>query len=113
MADRVRMAFVGLGRWAENLATAARKSERIEIAACHSRTEGKMEAFTKKFGCLSKKTYEEVIVDPSIDAVVLTTPNSLHAPQAIEAARSGKHIFVEKPMALSVADCKKMICEAK
>jgi predicted dehydrogenase len=48
-----------------------------------------------------------------IDAVILTTPNSLHAPQTIEALKNGKHVFVEKPMALSVGDCKRMIAAAK
>jgi glucose-fructose oxidoreductase len=113
MADRVRMAFVGLGRWADKLAEASTRSGRIEIAACHSRTEGKMAAFTEKYGGVAKKMYEDVLGDDGIDAVVLVTPNSAHAPQAIEAARNGKHIFVEKPMALSVGDCKEMIAAAK
>jgi glucose-fructose oxidoreductase len=113
MADRVRMAFIGLGRWCEYLARAATRSERIEIAACHSRTVAKMAAFTGKYGGVAKKTYEDVMTDGSIDAVVLSTPNSVHAPQTIEAARNGKHIFVEKPMALSVGDCKEMIAAAK
>jgi predicted dehydrogenase len=113
MADRVRMAFIGVGRFSNNLAEGATRSSRIEIAACLSRTEGKMAAFTEKYGGVAKKTYEEVMGDDSIDAVVLSLPNSLHAPQTIEAARNGKHIYVEKPMALSVADCKKMIAASK
>jgi glucose-fructose oxidoreductase len=113
VADRVKMAFIGLGRWADKLAEASTRSGRIEIAACHSRTEAKMVAFTGKYGGVAKKTYEDVMGDDGIDAVVLVTPNSVHAPQAIEAARNGKHIFVEKPMALSVGDCKEMIAAAK
>jgi predicted dehydrogenase len=113
MVDSVRMAFIGLGRWCDMLAEGATRSSRIEIAACHSRTEGKMTAFTEKYGGVAKKTYEDVVTDEGIDAVVLATPNSVHAPQAIEAARKGKHIFVEKPMALSVGDCKEMIAAAK
>ena len=46
MADRVRMAFIGVGRFSNNLAEGATRSSRIEIAACLSRTEGKMAAFT-------------------------------------------------------------------
>ena len=113
MADKVRLAFVGLGHFSDVLADAATKSKRIEIAACCSRTEAKMAAFTAKFGGVAKKTYGEVLKDDRINAVVLTTPNSLHAPQTIEAAKNGKHVFVEKPMALSVADCKQMILAAK
>lgn len=113
MADKVRMAFVGLGWWSDMLAEAARRSARIEIAACYSRTESKMAAFRKKYGGIAKSTYEDVIKDEEIDAVVLTTPNSVHASQTIEAAGNGKHIFVEKPMALSICECKDMIKAAK
>ena len=113
MGDRVKMAFIGLGRFAGSLAEAAKRSNRIEIAACHSRTEEKMAAFTGKYGGVAKKTYEDVMRDNGIDAVILSTPNSFHAPQTIEAARNGKHVYVEKPMALSVGDCRKMISAAK
>jgi UDP-N-acetyl-2-amino-2-deoxyglucuronate dehydrogenase len=113
MVDRVRMAFVGLGWWSDMLAKAAKTSSRIEIAACHSRTESKMAAFTREHGGVAQKTYGGIVLDPDIDAVVLTTPNSAHAPQAIEAARNGKHVFVEKPMALSVEDGKRMIAVAR
>jgi len=113
MADKVRMGFVGLGWWSEMLAEAATRSKRIQIAACHSKSAGKMVTFTGKYGGVSKKRYEDMVTDDAIDAVVLTTPNSAHAPQAIEAARNGKHIFVEKPIALTVVDGRKMIAAAK
>jgi predicted dehydrogenase len=113
MVDKVRVAFVGLGGWSEYLAEAAKKSGRMEIAACHSRTDAKMATFTKKYGGVPKRSYEDLLRDPGIDAVVLTTPNSLHASQTIEAAGMKKHIFVEKPMALSVRDCRNMITAAK
>jgi predicted dehydrogenase len=95
------------------LADAAMRSNRIAISACHSKSEAKMAAFAKKYGGVAKRTYEDVISDENIDAVVLTTPNSLHAPQTIAAVKHGKHVFVEKPMALSVKDCKEMNGTAK
>jgi predicted dehydrogenase len=51
--------------------------------------------------------------DPSVDAVVIATRHNLHARQAIDAASAGKHVFVEKPMALTVADCQSMIDAAE
>jgi predicted dehydrogenase len=109
MSDRVRMAFVGLGWWSDMLATAATASDRITIAAGMSRSPDKREAFARKFGATAKDTFESVLADPGIDALVLTTPNSVHAAQCIAAAAAGKHIFIEKPMALTVADCDRMI----
>jgi predicted dehydrogenase len=109
MVDKVRMAFVGLGWWSGMLADAARSSNKIAIAACHSRSENKMNDFTETYGGIAKKTFAGVVSDEAIDAVVLTTPNSAHSLQAIEAAKNGKHVFVEKPMALSVTECKEMI----
>ncbi|MGA2567533.1 MAG: Gfo/Idh/MocA family oxidoreductase [Pseudolabrys sp.] len=109
MLENVRVAFVGLGWWSDMLATAATASDRIAIAACMSRSRAKREAFVNKFGGVAKDTFDSVIGDPGIDAIVLTTPNSLHASQCIAAAEHGKHIFIEKPMALAVADCQRMI----
>ncbi|MEE9256340.1 MAG: Gfo/Idh/MocA family oxidoreductase [bacterium] len=112
MSEKARLAFVGLGRWSDNLAEGAKRSGRIEIAAGLSRSGEKMAAFQKKFGGAPRDSYEDILSDDEIDGVVLTTPNSLHAAQAIAAARSGKHVMVEKPMALSVKDCRAMIAAA-
>lgn len=112
MVDKVRMAFVGLGWWSNMLADAAKSSKRITVAACHSRSENKMNDFTGKYGGAAKKTFADVVSDETIDAVVLTTPNSAHSVQTMEAAKNGKHVFVEKPMALTVAECKEMIAAA-
>ena len=113
MSDKVRMAFVGLGRWSDMLAAGASKSSRAEVVAGLSRSPEKMDAFAENFGGVPAKSWEAILADKNIDAVVLSTPNSLHKPQAIEAARAGKHIIVEKPMALSAADCREMIEAAK
>lgn len=113
MSDKVRFAFVGLGRWSNYLAAGALRSKRIEVAGGLSRSEDKKEAFAREYGGRPMGSYEEILGDEKVDAVVLTTPNTLHVSQVIQAARSGKHVFVEKPMALSVADCKKMIAAAK
>jgi predicted dehydrogenase len=113
MSNKVRMAFVGLGRWSDQLAAGAKESGRIEIAGGLSRSPEKMAAFEKTFGGAPMKSFEDILSSDGIDAVVLSTPNSLHAPQAIAAVGSGKHVLVEKPMALNVADCRDMISAAK
>ena len=53
--------------------------------------------------------WEALAADPDVEAAVVSTPNALHAPQAIALLRNGKHVMVEKPMATSVAECDEMI----
>ena len=82
MADCVRMAFIGLGRWSDRLAEAAAKSSRIVIAGCHSRTEAKMAAFTNKFGGTAKAVFEDVLADDDIEAIIRSSESGL--PVAIQ-----------------------------
>lgn len=112
-ARKLRLGFVGIGWWSNTLAEAALKSSRIEIAACHSRSGEKRADFAKKYGASNHDSFEGLLADPGVDAVVLTTPHSAHADQAVAAAEAGKHVLVEKPMALSVADCRRMIAAAE
>lgn len=105
MADPVRAASVGIGWWSNELADAAEKSENITIVSCYTRSEEKRRAFSKRYRCREAASYEEILEDPEVEAVILTTPDSLHADQVVAAAGRGKHVFVEKPYARSVKDC--------
>lgn len=113
MNKKVRLAFVGIGWWSNMLAQATLSNPKIEISACLARSESKRKEFIAKFGGTEKSSYEEILSDKTIDAIILTTPNSLHSVQAIDAAKAGKHIYVEKPMGLNVKECKAMIEAAK
>lgn len=106
------MGFANLGWWSDMLAAAAMKSDRIEIAACTSRSQDKCATFAARFGGRAIPDLQSLLEDDGVDAVVLTPPNSLHAEQCIRAARFGKHIFIEKPMALTVQDCQRIIAAA-
>ena len=95
-------ASVGLGWWSDELAGAIQgKSELIRVASCFTRSPDKRGAFASKFGTAQHDSYEAVLADPAIDAVILTTPHSKHAEHVIAAARAGKHVFVEKPFTLT------------
>ena len=63
---------------------------------------------SERFG-VPASSYDELLADPAVDAVCICTPSGHHAQQAIAAASSGKHVLVEKPMALSLADADAMI----
>lgn len=108
MAEKVRMGFVGIGWWSAMLADAALKSERIEISACYSRSPSKVDEFAGKYGGRGMKSMEELLDNEYVDALVITVPNSQHAPQVIAALEKKKHVFVEKPMAMSVEECQGM-----
>ena len=81
--------------------------------AVRSRDAAKSTAFASRHG--APKAYSElgdVLADPAVDAVYLSTPNALHAEQALAALAAGKHVLVEKPMALTVDDARAMAAAA-
>jgi predicted dehydrogenase len=81
-----------------------------EVTVVANHREETARVFAERHGIGAVTTdWLAVARDPSIGAVVIATPNALHAPQAIAALEAGKHVLVEKPMAVSVAECDAMI----
>ena len=77
-----------------------------------SRDQGRGESFAKKFKAKHAYTsYDELLGNPDVTVVAIHTPNAQHAEQAIAAARAGKHVFCDKPMATTVADAERMVRE--
>ena len=110
----IKAAAVGLGWWSDELAKSIhRKSKKIKIVSCYSRSKKKRINFSKKFNTQFHNSYNELIKDQNIDAILLTTPHSLHAKHTIQALQNGKHVFVEKPMATKSVDAQKMLFYAK
>lgn len=106
--DPVRLGVVGLGRWAAVLAKAAARSERVKVVAGYSRSAEKREAFARAFGGRAVASYAALLRDPEVEAVVVTTPNHEHATPICEAAAAGKPVFVDKPIAHTLADALKI-----
>jgi predicted dehydrogenase len=100
----VRVASIGVGWWSGVLAEAARKGTGLELVACTSRTADKRMAFARTHGCREAPSYEAVLADPEVEAVLIATPHSVHAEQVVTAARAGKHVFVDKPFTLNAAE---------
>jgi len=111
--EPLRVAVVGLGRWSYTIAEAIQSSPLLRLVTCFTRTPAKREEFSQKFGCGQEESYEAVLRNPAVEAVVLVTPNNTHAEQAMQAAAHGKHIRVDKPVATTIADARSMIsaCE--
>lgn len=103
-AKPLRAASLGMGWWSDVLADAVQKTDKIEIAACFTRSGEKRAAFAEKYGCEAAASYEEILADDSIEAVINTTPNHVHLETTRAAAQAGKHVFLDKPIAHTVAD---------
>ena len=103
----INAAIIGLGRWGQNLVNSVQgRSEAIRFVAGAARTPAKVEAYALDKGISLHPSYEKALADPGVDAVVLATPHTRHAQQVIAAAKAGKHVFTEKPLALSAADAR-------
>jgi len=106
----VRIAFAGTGYIAKIHARAAGKVEGVELAAVVNHRPGSMAAFAGEFGIGRQyATVEEMLAKGDVDALVVSTPNCLHAPQTIAALEAGVHVMVEKPMAMNAAEAGEMV----
>ena len=102
--DAVRVAVVGLGWWSDVLADAVQRTEQLEIVSCYSRTASKRQAFAHKYGCEAVEQYDDVLGDERVEAIINTTPNQAHFETTAAAAQAGKHTFLDKPIAHTLAD---------
>jgi predicted dehydrogenase len=100
----VRVAALGMGWWSDVLADAMQRSGQFEIVSCYTRSQDKRRAFAEKYGCRPASSYEEILKDSSIAAIVNTTPNNVHLETTKQAAEAGKHIFLDKPIANTVRE---------
>jgi len=91
---KLRIAFIGIGCWSDVLADAAGRSSEFEIASCYTRSEHKRSAFAGKYRCLAAASYQEILADRTIEAIVNTTPNAAHLETTRMAAEAGKHVFL-------------------
>jgi predicted dehydrogenase len=106
-------AIYGLGRWGNRLVESVQKSKKIRIVKGISRDPQRHQEFSEKTGIALVGSYADVLQDPEIDAVVLATPHSLHHDQIVQAARAGKHVYVEKPITLTRATAEQAVAACR
>ena len=98
----VDAAILGLGWWGQALVSAVQgKSERLRFVKAVVPDVAKRAAVAEQFGVALSASYSEVLCDPSIHAIVVATPHSLHVEQVVAAGRAGKAVFCEKPLSLT------------
>ena len=100
----IRAAIVGLGTWGQNLVASVEGSEAIRFVAGATRTPAKAAQFAQTHGIAMADSYERLLADPGVDAVALATPHLQHCGQIVLAAKAGKHVFVEKPLGVNLAE---------
>ncbi len=102
--EPVRVAAVGLGRWANVLADAYTRSDKVKLVSCFSRNPAKRDAFSARYGCGQDESLEALLKRDDIEGVIVTVPNDQHADVIEQAAAAGKHVYVEKPIAIDLGD---------
>lgn len=107
----IKAAIVGMGWWGRTLVESVQgASDKIRFVAGATRTVGpEIETFANQQGLRMAADYEKILADKDVDAVVLSTPHSLHAAQVIAAAKAGKHVFCEKPFTLTKREAEQAV----
>jgi predicted dehydrogenase len=111
-----RAAIVGLGRWGRRLVDSVQALGTVSaLRFTHAvvRTLESNQAYAQLRGLQLVSSLSDVLQDPAVDAVVLATPHELHAAQAMQVLAAGKHVFVEKPLALNDRDAREALAAAR
>ena len=112
--DKLRIGVIGLGWFGEIHCETIVGIPNLELAALCTRRPDRLAEQAKKFGVKKIFTdYRGMLADKNIDAVSIVTMWDQHTEPAVEALVAGKHVFLEKPMASTVADCKKIIATSE
>ncbi len=110
-SGHIGVALIGAGnlaRWAH--LPILQKHANVSLRAIHSSSGVRGKGYGTRFGAAYCTTdYRQILGDQEVDLVFITSRNQYHAKQAVEALRAGKHVFVEKPMALTEDECREVV----
>lgn len=111
MNREIRYGIIGFGRFAEkSIAGAIQASPNSSLVAIQKRSREAAEQKARELGVpLAFDSVEALVAHPAVDAVFIVSANSAHCPETLAAARAGKHVLVEKPMAMDVGEAETMI----
>lgn len=117
--DKLGVALVGLGYYSTDLlAPALQKTQHCQLAGIVTGTPAKAEKWKKQYNIPEKniysyETFDQIVNNPDIDVVYVVLPPSMHREYVVRAAKAGKHVWVEKPMAVTAKECQEMIDACK
>ncbi|MEA4901456.1 Gfo/Idh/MocA family oxidoreductase [Desulfitobacterium sp.] len=113
MEKKIRFAIIGCGRIAPKHAESIVAIPEAELVAVCDIVPEKAQAFADKYGAKPYTSFEEMLAAEDIEVVTVATPSDLHAPIGIAAAKLGKHVMVEKPMAMTLKSADELIKTCK
>src|SRR5919108_5740239 len=108
-ARTLNVGVVGLGLAAASVTAAMVGMPHVNLVAGADINPRALQAFKERYDARTYTSIEALCDDPDIDTVWIATPNTLHCPHVLLAAERGKHVIVEKPMAISLAEAEQMI----
>jgi phthalate 4,5-cis-dihydrodiol dehydrogenase len=106
---KLRLGVAGLGIGGGAALAGAEQSPVTEIVAAADMRTSALDVFKQRYGGRTYERVEDLCADPDVDVVWIATPNQFHCEHVVMAAEHGKHVIGEKPMALSVAECERMV----
>jgi predicted dehydrogenase len=108
--DTIGIGLIGCGLWGSIHAQTYSASPSVNFVAVCDQDKVRAEQFLDKFGADNYTTdYKNILKNPEISAVSITTPDHTHTPIVLDALKAGKHVLVEKPLATTVQECKKIL----
>jgi predicted dehydrogenase len=109
----VNFGFIGAGQIAYPASNSIRKHEHASVKAVHDLNPERLAKLCHKTGASPVSDLDDLLADDSIDAVYIATPNKFHAPLAIQSLAAGKHVILEKPFAMNLAEAEEVVATAK
>jgi phthalate 4,5-cis-dihydrodiol dehydrogenase len=114
MAERrLNLGVAGLGRGFMLMLPTLTSDPRLKLIAAADPRAAARQRFAAEFGARTYETVEELCGDAEIEAIYIATPHQFHAAHAIAAARAGKHMLIEKPMAVTLDECESIVAAAR
>ena len=111
--DPVRTAVVGLGYWGPNLIRNLNELEAAELSWICDLDQSRLDAVGRRYPAVAcTREFDDLLADSELEAIAIATPVSTHHPLALAALEAGKHVFVEKPLAASVAQAEELAAAA-
>ena len=113
MKDRIRVGICGLGSFSFVVANTVQRSQKVELVTCFDPVAEKRKVTSERYGIAQETSYENMVKRGDLDGVLIVSPNKYHREQTELAAQYGKHVYVEKPIANTMDDGRRMIaaCE--